>query len=162
MQTLSTIACGTGGTKHLPTKDNKGVYHMEGELVLADKSGIKDLTDELVPFIIVLREEPKTLPVTVDQMLVSAVQPRLMSPAPASCSAWEWQPIICEIISTAHSSQGPPPKKNFRVLGIGPHKGDIPLDKGRDLAAIWGSDPLHWAPAAYHIIIETVLKGAQA
>jgi hypothetical protein len=52
-----------------------------------------------------------------------------------------------------------PPKKNFRVLGIGPHKGEIPLDKGRDLAAIWGSDPLHWAPAAYHIIIETVLKG---
>ncbi len=48
------MVSGTGGTKHLPTRDIKGVYHMEGELVLADKSGIKDLTKELVPLVRVL------------------------------------------------------------------------------------------------------------
>jgi hypothetical protein len=42
---------GAGGTKSLPTRDSAGRYHISGELVIADKAGIKDLTSKLVPLI---------------------------------------------------------------------------------------------------------------
>jgi hypothetical protein len=42
---------GAGGTKSLPTRDSAGRYHINGELVIVDKVGIKDLTSKLVPLI---------------------------------------------------------------------------------------------------------------
>ncbi len=42
---------GAGGTKNLPIRDECGHYHINGELVVADKSGIKDLTNKLFPLI---------------------------------------------------------------------------------------------------------------
>jgi hypothetical protein len=35
----------------LPVRDSGGRYHINGELVIADKAGIKDLTSKLVPLI---------------------------------------------------------------------------------------------------------------
>jgi hypothetical protein len=38
-----------GGTKSLPAHGSDGKYHIVGELVIADKAGIKDLVSKLVP-----------------------------------------------------------------------------------------------------------------
>jgi hypothetical protein len=45
---------GTGGTKSLPARGMDGCYNIRGELLVADKAGIKDLSDKLVPLICAL------------------------------------------------------------------------------------------------------------
>jgi hypothetical protein len=45
---------GTGGTKSLPSRSMDRCYHITGELVVADKAGIKDLSGKLVPLICAL------------------------------------------------------------------------------------------------------------
>jgi hypothetical protein len=40
---------GASGTKSLPTWNASGNYHMNVELVVADKAGVKDLSSKLVP-----------------------------------------------------------------------------------------------------------------
>jgi hypothetical protein len=45
------MVVGAGGTKSLPTCDSTRHYHINGELVVADKAGIKNLTNKLVPLI---------------------------------------------------------------------------------------------------------------
>jgi hypothetical protein len=42
---------GAGGTKSLSARDSAGRYHIKGELVVADKAGIKDVMNKLVPLI---------------------------------------------------------------------------------------------------------------
>jgi hypothetical protein len=39
---------GAGGTKHLPVKDQKGVYHVDGTQLVTDRAGIKELTGKLL------------------------------------------------------------------------------------------------------------------
>ncbi len=48
---------GAGSTRHLPVHDSNGIYHMDGELVLADKAGVKDLSGKMVPLIRALNGE---------------------------------------------------------------------------------------------------------
>ncbi len=42
---------GPGGVKHLPARDPTGKYHVDGPLIVADKSGVKDLTAKLMPLL---------------------------------------------------------------------------------------------------------------
>ncbi len=42
---------GPGGVKHLPARDPTGKYHIDGPLIVADKSGVKDLTAKLTPLL---------------------------------------------------------------------------------------------------------------
>jgi hypothetical protein len=39
------MVAGAGGTKLLFTKDGRGTYHIDNELVIADKAGMKLLTN---------------------------------------------------------------------------------------------------------------------
>jgi hypothetical protein len=50
---------GAAGTKSLPKRDSKGVYHVVGALVVADNAGIKDVTNKLVPLVRALESVKK-------------------------------------------------------------------------------------------------------
>ncbi len=42
---------GSGGVRHLPVRDSAGRYHVDGRLLVADKTCIKDLTATLAPLL---------------------------------------------------------------------------------------------------------------
>jgi hypothetical protein len=67
--------------------------------------------------------------------------------------------FIRDSLYTRHTS-------NFRVLcpnkilGIGQRRAELPIEDARELAAMWGRDPVHPSSAAYQVIAEGVAKDA--
>jgi hypothetical protein len=153
---------GAGGTKSLPTRDSAGRYHISGELVIADKAGIKDLTSKLVPLIRALSGARKVFlaplsrywldPCCKDEDHLTNYKKAgyLQSLGSATNVLKEY---IRDSLYTRHTS-------NFRVLcpnkilGIGQRRGEMSIEDARELAALWGSDPVHPSGAAYQVIAD--------
>jgi hypothetical protein len=148
---------GTGGTKSLPVRDECGRYHINGELVVADKAGVKDLTNKLVPLIHALKGARKLFlsplsrywlnlccgdPDHLVNYRTEGFLPRL------GTATGVLKDYIRDSLFTCHTS-------NFRVLcpskilGIGQRTSELSMDDVRELAAEWGNDPVHPSRAAY-------------
>jgi hypothetical protein len=157
---------GAGGTKSLPVRDDCGRYHINGELVVADKAGIKDLTSKLVPLIRALKGAKKLFlaplsrywlnpccgdPDHLTNYRTEGFLPRL------GAATGVLKDYIRDSLYTRHTS-------NFRVicpskiLGIGQRSSELPMDEARELAAEWGNDPVHPSGKAYEKIAAGILK----
>jgi hypothetical protein len=157
---------GAGGTKSLPVRDDCGRYHINGELVVADKAGIKDLTSKLVPLIRALKGARKLFLALLSRYWLNpccgdpdhlvnyrteGFLPRL------GAATGVLKDYIRDSLYTRHTS-------NFRVicpskiLGIGQRSSELPMDEARELAAEWGNDPVHPSGAAYEKIAAGILK----
>jgi hypothetical protein len=157
---------GAGGTKSLPTRDSAGRYHICGELLVADKAGIKDLTSKLVPLIRALNGARKVFLSPLSRYWLDPCCPDpdhltnyrkagyLQSLGSATNVLKEY---IRDSLYTRHSS-------NFRVLcpnkilGIGQRRGEMPIEDAREIASLWGSDPVHPAGAAYQVIADGLIQ----
>jgi hypothetical protein len=157
---------GAGGTKSLPVRDDRGRYHINSELVVADKAGVKSLTNKLVPLIRALRGAKKLFLSPLSRYWLNPccgdpahlVNYRTEGFLPCLGSATGiLKDYIRDSLFTRHTS-------NFRVLcpnkilGIGQRKSKLPIEDARDLAAEWGNDPVHPARVAYEKIATGILK----
>jgi hypothetical protein len=157
---------GTGGTRHLPARDATGVYHVDGELVVADKAGVKELTSKLAPLIRALGGAKKLFLSPLSRYwlnpccsdpghLTNYKEPGYLRKLGGAIAAL--REYVRDSLYTRHTS-------NFRVLcpnkilGIGQRRDEMPMEDARELAATWGGDPVHPAKGAYRIITEGILK----
>jgi hypothetical protein len=160
------MAGGAGGTKNLPVRGHDGKFHVIGELVVADKAGIKNLAGKLVPLLKALGGAKKLVlsplsrywldpccedPTHVTNYKTVGYLPRLGSATSAL------KDFIRDSLYTRRI-------QNFRVvcpnkiLGIGQRQNELPIEDARLLADLWGGDPVHPANAAYKVIAEGILK----
>jgi hypothetical protein len=157
---------GAGGTKSLPVRDSAGRYHINGELVVADKAGIKDLTSKLVPLIRALNGAKKVFLAPLSRYWIDpcCTEPGhltnyrtagyLQSLGMATSVLKEF---IRDSLYTRHTS-------NFRVLcpnkilGIGQRRAELPIEDARELANLWGSDLVHPSGAAYKVVADGLTK----
>jgi hypothetical protein len=157
---------GAGGTKSLPVRDSAGRYHINGELVVADKAGIKDLTSKLVPLIRALNGARKVFLAPLSRYWIDpcCTEPGhltnyrtagyLQSLGTATSVLKEF---IRDSLYTRHTS-------NFRVLcpnkilGMGQRRAELPIEDARELANLWGSDPVHPSGAAYKVVADGLSK----
>ncbi len=164
------MAGGAGGTKNLPVCGPDSKYHVIGELVVADKAGIKDLAGKLVPLLKALGGSKKLIlsplsrywldpccedPTHVTNYRTVGYLPRLGSATSA----------LKDFIRDSFYMRR---IQNFRVvcpnkiLGIGQRQSELPIEDARLLADLWGGDPVHPANAAYKVIAEGILKDINA
>jgi hypothetical protein len=157
---------GAGGTKYLPSRSADGIYHVPGELLVADKTGIKDLSNKLVPLIRALCGAKKLFlsplsrywlnpccpnPEHVTNYNTPGYLPRLGMATSAL------KDFVRDTLYTRHVS-------NFRVLcpnkilGIGQRRTDMPMEEARELAHTWGNDPVHPSSAAYMRIVDGIVQ----
>jgi hypothetical protein len=159
---------GAGGTKSLPTRDPEGRYHINGELLVTDKAGIKELTSMLVPLIRSLCGAKKIFLAPLSRYWVD---PCCGDPAHLTnyrsadflprlgAATSVLKEYIRDSLYTRHTS-------NFRVLcpnrilGIAQRRAELPIEDARELAAMWGRDPVHPSCAAYQTIAEGIGKDA--
>jgi hypothetical protein len=47
-----------------------------------------------------------------------------------------------------------------RILGIGQRRAELPIEDARELAAMWGRDPVYPSGAAYQAIAEGIARDA--
>ncbi len=139
---------------------------MDGELVVADKAGVKELTSKLAPLIRALRGAKKLFlsplsrywlnPCCSDPDHLTNYKETGYLPKLGGAIA-ALREYVRDSLYTRHTS-------NFRVLcpnkilGIGQRRDEMPMDNARELAATWGGDPVHPAKGAYKIITEGILK----
>jgi hypothetical protein len=139
-----------------------------GELLGSDKAGIKELTAMLIPLIRALCGARKIFlaPLSRDW-----VDPCCGDPAHlTNYRSAEFLPklgaatsvlkeYIRDSLYTRHTS-------NFRVLcpnrilGIAQRRTELPIEDTRELATLWGRDPVHPSGAAYQAIAEGIAKDA--
>jgi hypothetical protein len=157
---------GAGGTKCLPTRSADGTYHVPGELLVADKTGIKDLSNKLVPLIRALCGAKKLFlsplsrywlnpccpnPEHVTNYKTPGYLPKLGMATSAL------KDFVRDTLYTRHVS-------NFRVLcpnkilGIGQRRTDMPMEEARELAHTWGNDPVHPSSAAYKRMVDGIVQ----
>ncbi len=139
---------------------------MDGELLVADKAGVKELTSKLTPLIRALRGAKKLFlsplsrywlnPCCSDPDHLTNYNETGYLPKLGGAIA-ALREYVRDSLYTRHTS-------NFRVLcpnkilGIGQHRDEMPMEEARELAATWGGDPVHPAKGAYKIIMEGILK----
>jgi hypothetical protein len=153
---------GPGGVKHLPARDSAGKYHIDGPLVVADKSGVKDLTAKLTPLLRELGDCKKVFMTPLarywrapccsnEEHLVNYSEHGYLPRLNTAISAL--RDCIRDSLYTKRVS-------NYRVLcpnkmvGLGPRIGGISDDEAREHACRWGDDPVHPTAAAYQKIAE--------
>ncbi len=134
--------------------------------MVADKAGIKDLTSKLVPLIRALNGARKVFLTPLSRYWIDpcCAEPDhltnyrtvgyLQSLGTATNVLKEF---IRDSLYTRHTS-------NFRVLcpnkilGIGQRRAEIPIEDARELANLWGSDPVHTSSEAYKVIADGLSK----
>ncbi len=153
---------GPGGVKHLPAGDPTGKYHVDGLLIVADKSGVKDLTAKLMPLLRELGECKKVFLTPLarywlapccskEDHLVNYCEPGYLPKLNNSISAL--RDSIRDSLFARRVS-------NYRVLcpnkmiGLGPRTGGISDNEAREHADRWGRDPVHPTAAAYQKIAD--------
>jgi hypothetical protein len=140
---------GAGGTRHLPVRDATRVYHVDGELLVADKAGVKELTSKLTPLIRALSGAKKLFlsllsrywlnpccsdPDHLTNYSETGYLPKLGGAIAAL------REYVRDSLYTRHTS-------NFRVLcpnkilGIGQRRDEMPMEDARELAAIRLKEP---------------------
>ncbi len=155
---------GQGGEKTLPKRDHGGTYHIDGQLVVADKAAVKGLMGLLMPLIKFLGNSRKLF----------------LTPL-----ARYWVGPCCDKDThhTNYRSQGYLPRlgdaihalrdnirdglftrrvPNFRVLcpnrmvGVGQRRSEPSDEEAALSAALWGMDPVHPTTAAYRQMAELI------
>jgi hypothetical protein len=111
---------GPGGVKHLPARDPTGKYHIDGPLIVADKSGVKDLTAKLMPLLRELGECKKVFltplarywlpPVAVKKIISSTTVNRDISPDSTTPS------LLCVTALEIPCSPGESPITGYSAL----------------------------------------------
>jgi hypothetical protein len=157
---------GAGGTKSLPVRDSAGRYHIDGELVVADKAGIKDLTSKLVPLIRALSGARKVFLAPLSRYWIDPCcsEPGHLTNYKTTgylqslgTATGVLKEFIRDSLYTRHTS-------NFRVLcpnkilGIGQRRAELPIEDARELANLWGSDPVHPSNDAYRVVADGISR----
>jgi hypothetical protein len=160
------MAGGAGGTKNLPVRGHDGKYHVIGELVVADKAGVKDLAGKLVPLLKALGSAKKLVLSPLSRYWLDPC-----CPDPSHVTNYKTVGYLQRLGSATSAlkdfirdSLYTRRVQNFRVvcpnkiLGIGQRQSEMPIEDARLLAELWGGDPVHPANSAYKVIAEGVLK----
>jgi hypothetical protein len=151
---------GQGGVKRLPAKDRSGKYHVDGNLTVADKTTVKELTGTLAPLLKMLENSKKLVltplarywvtpccgdPEHLTNYRTPGFLPRLGEAVAAL------RDHIRDALFTRRVT-------NFRVLcpnrmfGMGLKRSEISDEEATRTAALWGPDPVHPTTAAYRMI----------
>jgi hypothetical protein len=152
---------GPGGTRHLPIADSRGRFHINGPLLLADKQGIRDLTNQRMPLIKTLKCSRKIFltplarywlkPCCQDESHHTNFSASQYLPA-LGLNIFRLRDFIRDSLYTKRTS-------NFRVLcpnkmlGIGPQLSDV---DARKIGGMWGPDPVHPSEEAYKEIASAI------
>jgi hypothetical protein len=155
---------GQGGEKTLPKRDQSGTYHIDGQLVVADKAAVKGLLGLLTPLLKLLGNSRKLFLTPLARYWVGPccdndahhVNYRTQSYLPRLGDAIR---ALRDNIRDGLFTRRVP---NFRVLcpnrmvGVG-HMRSEPSDEEAALsAALWGTDPVHPTAAAYRKMGELI------
>jgi hypothetical protein len=153
-----------GGDKKLPERDNLGKYHINGNLLVADKPCIKDLVLLLVRVLKMLGNGKKLFLTPLARYWVGpccrdpthhtnyrhpAYLPRLGDAIHAL------RDNIRDSLFTRHVS-------NFcvlcpnRMIGVGQRKEEPTDEEAAKTAALWGSDPVHPTTTAYCMMADHI------
>jgi hypothetical protein len=170
MPTVSIWWAVLGGTKALPTRNADGQYHINGELIIADKQAVKDLTGKLVPLIRTLCSAKKLFvsplsrywrdPCCSDpEHLVNYNTASYLPRLGASVSAL--RDLALDYLYTRHTPNLQVICPNT-ILGINQRKAEMSMEDARELAAAWGTDPVHLAVRAYKAIAEGLIRDLQS
>jgi hypothetical protein len=154
-----------GGTRHLPVLDSCGRYHVDGPLLIADKSGIRDLTSQLTPLIKALSGTRKiflTPPMRYWLKLYCQddahhVNFKASGYLPAlGSNTFRLRDYIRDALFTKRTSNCRVLCLN-RMLGIGPHLSD---EDAQQIGGMWGPDPVHPSEEAYRVIAASIEEDA--
>jgi hypothetical protein len=157
------------GEKPLPRKDRHGTYHIEGSLVVADKTTVKDLVQQLIPLLKLLGNSRKILLTPLARYWVapccSSSDHHVNYSTPSYLSSLgdavhALRDNIRDCLYTRRIS-------NFRVLcpnrmiGVGQRK-QVPSDEeAAKAAALWGNNPVHPTVAAYRCMADCLISDIQ-
>ncbi len=157
------------GEKRLPRKDRHGTYHIEGSLVVADKSTVKDLVQQLVPLLKLLGNSRKILLTPLARYWVapccSSDDHHINYNTPSYLSALgDAVHALRDHIRDCLFTRRIP---NFwilcpnRMIGVGQRK-QVPSDEeAAKAAALWGNNPVHPTAAAYRCMADCLISDIQ-
>jgi lysophospholipase L1-like esterase len=155
---------GPGGEKRLPGLDRFGTYHIDGSLVVADKTAIKILVSQLAPLLKALGCSRKILltprarywvapccgdPLHLVNYHTTGYLPKLGDAIMALRDAIRNALFVKKV-------------QNFRVLcpnkmvGVGQRRQEPTDEEVAKTAALWGPDPVHPTGAAYRLIADAL------
>ncbi len=155
---------GPGGEKRLPGRDRSGTYHIDGSMVVADRTAIKDLLSQLTPVLKALGDSRKILLTPLARYWVApccsdrshVVNYRTVGFLP---KLGDTIAALCDFIRDALFVKKVP---NFRVLcpnrmvGVGQRKQEPTDEEAAKMATLWGPDPVHPTSAAYRMIADSL------
>ncbi len=148
---------GPGGEKRLPGRDRHGTYHIDGSLVVADKTVIKELLKALggsCKIILTPLARYWVAPCCGDPLHL--VNYRTTGYLPKLGNA------IAALRDSVRDALFVKKIPNFRVLcpnkmvGVGQRKQEPTDEEAAKTAAVWGPDPVHPTGAAYRLIADAV------
>jgi hypothetical protein len=155
---------GHGGEKQLPRKDRHGKYHVDGNLMVADKLAVKDLASTLALLLKALGGRNKLVLTLLARYWVAPCcsetdhLTNYHSPGYLQCLG-EAVASLCDHIRNAFFTRRIP---SFRVLcpnrmfGMGLRRQDISDKEATWTAALWGLDPVHLTAVAYGMMAEAI------
>jgi hypothetical protein len=155
-----------GGEKLLPRKDRSGTFHIEGNLMVADKPAVKNLALQLTPLLKVLGESRKIFLTPLARYWVG---PCCTNPVHhTNYRSPGYLPALGDAVhalrDSIRDSLFTRRTQNFRVLcpnkmiGVG-QRSQAPSDEeAARTAAMWGSNPVHPSAAAYRCMAEHLEK----
>jgi hypothetical protein len=155
---------GQEGEKTLPKRDQSGTYHIDGQLVVADKAAVKGLLGLLMPLLKLLGNSRKLFLTPLARYWVGPccdndahhVNYRTQSYLPRLGDAIH---ALRDNIRDGLFTRRIP---NFRVLcpnrmvGVGQRRTEPSDEEAALSAALWGSDPVHPTAAAYRQMGELI------
>jgi hypothetical protein len=157
------------GEKRLPRKDRHGTYHIEGSLVVADKTTIKELVQQLSPLLKLLGNCRKILLTPLARYWVAPCcanedhHTNYRSPHYLSALGDAVHALRDHIRDCLFTRRVP----NFRVLcpnrmiGVGQRRQIPSDDEAAKAAALWGNNPVHPTAAAYRCMVDCLMTDIQ-
>ncbi len=155
---------GPGGEKRLPGRDRAGTYHIDGSLIVADRTVIKDLVTQLAPLLKALGASRKIILTPLARYWVG---PCCGDPAHLiNYHTAGYLPKLGDAIAALRDAIRDAlfVKKiqNFRVLcpnkmvGVEQRREEPIDEEAAKTAALWDPDPVHPTGAAYRVIAEAL------
>ncbi len=155
---------GQGGKKTLPKRDQGGTYHIDGQLVVADKEAVKGLMGQLMPLVKLLGNSRKLFLTPLARYWVGPCCPK--DTHHTNYRSQGYLPRLGDAIHALRDNiwDGLFTRRVpiFRVLcpnrmvGVGQRRSEPSDEEAALSAALWGMDPVHPTTAAYRQMAELI------
>jgi hypothetical protein len=155
---------GPGGEKRLPGRDRARTYHIDGSLVVADRTVIKYLVAQLAPLLKALGASRKIVLTPMARYWVGPCcgDPAHLTNYHTSGYLPKLGDAIAALRDAIRDALFVKKIQNFRVLcpnkmvGVGQRREEPSDEEAAKTAALWGPDPVHPTGAAYRVIAEAL------